>query len=180
MAINLTTTLDINEVVRFIQTIGQHVTALLISEPGVGKSSVLRQIAINNGDKWRNIKDNFPEDKYQYVYVDAPNKRDGDLFMMMPERETQSIEQYTTSLINMNDPRPKVIMLDETLKVLKSMKPLFTRLILERCVGDKQLPDAQAECREVGERLGNGQWHQCDHPCMRGDEPTCHGELLGR
>lgn len=141
MSINLTTTLDISGAVRLIQTIGQFVTALLISEPGVGKSSVLRQCAIENGDKWRDVKDNFPEDKYQYIYVDAPNKRDGDLFMNMPERDKQSIEQYTTSLIDMNDPRPKIIMIDEALKVLKSMKPLFTRLILERCVGDKKLPD---------------------------------------
>lgn len=141
MAINLATTLDINEVVRLIATVGESLSILILSEPGTGKSSVLRQIAISNGDKWRDVKDNFPDDKYQYVYVDAPNKRDGDLFMMMPERETQSIEQYTTSLIDMNDPRPKVIMLDEALKVLKSMKPLFTRLVLERCVGDKKLPE---------------------------------------
>jgi hypothetical protein len=140
VAINLTTTLDINEVTRLIATVGKSLSVLILSEPGTGKSSILRQRAIENGDKWREPTEYFPEDAYEYVYVDAPNKRDGDLFMNMPERETQSIEQYTTSLINMNDPRPKIIMIDEALKVLKSMKPLFTRLVLERCVGDKRLP----------------------------------------
>jgi hypothetical protein len=138
-AINIRRTVDINGAVRLIQTIGQTVTLILLSEPGIGKTSTLSSLAIANGDKWRKVGDHYPDDKYQYCYVDAPNKRDGDMFINMPERQTQTIEQYTTSVVDMNDPRPKVILLDEVFKTLKSMRPLFTRLILERCLGDKPL-----------------------------------------
>lgn len=139
-AINIRRTVDINGAVRLIQTVGETVTIILLSEPGVGKTSTLSMLAAAYGDKWRKVGDNYPDDKYQYCYVDCPNKRDGDLFINMPERQTQTIEQYTTSVVDMNDQRPKVILLDEAFKTLKSMRPLFTRLILERCLGDKPLP----------------------------------------
>lgn len=139
-AINLRRTVDINGAVQLIRTVGAAVTVILLSEPGVGKTSTLTMLAIENGDKWRKVGDVYPDDKYQYCYVDCPNKRDGDMFFNMPERKTRTIEQYTTSVIDMNDPRPKVILLDESLKTLKSMRPLFTRLILERCLGDMPLP----------------------------------------
>ena len=138
--INIRRTVDIPGAVRLVLTIGATSTVILLSEPGVGKTSTLPLIASEFGDKWRKVGDHYPDDKYEYCYIDCPNKRDGDLFMLMPERATQTIEQYTTSVVNMNDPRPKVILLDEAFKVLKSMRPLFTRLILERCFGDKPLP----------------------------------------
>jgi hypothetical protein len=137
--LNFNTTVDIDGAVKMVQTVGEEVTYLFVSEPGVGKTSILRELAIRNGDQWRDVGDNYPTDKYEYVYIDAPNKRDGDLFLVMPDRDTKALEQYTTGLINVNDPRPKIIMIDEVLKVLRSMKPLFTRLILERCVGDTKL-----------------------------------------
>lgn len=139
-AINIRRTVDINGAVRLIRTVGETVTVILFSEPGVGKTSTLRLTAIENGDKWRKVGDYYPDDKYEYCYIDAPNKRDGDLFINMPERATQSIEQYTTGVVNMNDPRPKVILVDEAFKSMRSMRPLFTRLYLERCLGDKPLP----------------------------------------
>jgi hypothetical protein len=61
--------------------------------------------------------------------------------MYMPDRETKTIEQYVTSKINFDDPRPKKVMIDEGLKIPKLLKPLITRLILERYAGDRPLPD---------------------------------------
>lgn len=133
-------TVDIKGAVKLITTVGDTVSVILLSEPGIGKTSTLSAIAAYNGDKWRKVGDYYPDDKYEYGYIDAPNKRDGDLFMLMPERDTKTISQYTTNVVNMNDPRPKVLLLDEVFKTLKSMRPLFTRLILERCLGDRALP----------------------------------------
>lgn len=138
--INIRRTVDIDGATKLIQTVGSEATVILLSEPGVGKTSVLRNLAIENGDAWRSVGDVCPDDKYEYCYVDCPNKRDGDLFLNMPERTTKTLDQYTTALVDMNDPRPKVILLDEAFKTLKSMRPLFTRLILERCLGDRKLP----------------------------------------
>lgn len=157
-AISLRRTLDITSVVRLILTIGDKVTALLLSEPGTGKTSTLRAAAIANGDKWRDVGDYYPDDKYEYVYIDAPNKRDGDLFINYPDKDTKKLEQYLTSLINFDDPRPKIILVDEALKVLRSMKPLFTRLFLERCVGDRKLANGSivlATSNNPGEGLGD-------------------------
>lgn len=138
--VNFRRTVDIKGAVKLITTVGDTVSVILLSEPGIGKTSTLSAIAAYNGDKWRKVGDYYPDDKYEYGYIDAPNKRDGDLFMLMPERDTKTISQYTTNVVNMNDPRPKVLLLDEVFKTLKSMRPLFTRLILERCLGDRALP----------------------------------------
>lgn len=139
--VNTTPSLNINECARLIELTGQHVTYVLQSSPGQGKTSVLKLLAIRNGDKWRKPGDYFPEDKYEYVYIDGGTLRENDLSMYMPDRATKTMEQYVTSLINFNDPRPKCVMIDEILKIPKILKPIITRLILERFVGDRKLPD---------------------------------------
>lgn len=139
-AINIRRTVDLNGAARLIQTIGTELSIGLFSEPGVGKTSVLKLLAQMEGDKWRDVGDYNADDAFEYCYIDGPNKRDGDLFMPMPNRETQTLDQFTTAVINMNDPRPKNILIDEAFKVPKNMRPLYTRLYLERCLGDKKLP----------------------------------------
>jgi hypothetical protein len=156
-AISLRRTLDINAVTRLV-ALTPGVTKLLLSEPGCGKTSVLRTVAEYHGDKWRDIKDRYPTDKFQYVYIDAPNTRDGDLFLNYPDKDTKTLEQWVTSLIDFNDPRPKVILVDEALKVLRYNKPLFTRLFLEYCVGNRKLPENSivlATSNNSGEGLGD-------------------------
>lgn len=139
-AINIRRTVDLNGAARLIQTIGTELSIGLFSEPGVGKTSVLKLLAQMEGDKWRDVGDYNADDAFEYCYIDGPNKRDGDLFMPMPNRETQTLDQFTTAVVNMNDPRPKNILIDEAFKVPKNMRPLYTRLYLERCLGDKKLP----------------------------------------
>jgi len=138
--VNTVPSLDIEEVARLIETVGEHVTFIVLSEPGVGKTSLLTLQAIRNSDQWRKPGDYFPTDKYQYVYVDGGTLRENDLAMYMPDRDNKRVEQYVTNLINWDDSRPVVLMFDEVLKIPKLLKPLVTRALLERYIGDRPLP----------------------------------------
>jgi hypothetical protein len=78
-------------------------------------------------------------DKYQYVYADCP-------LMDLPDFAMPVVEGRTThfapsSLWGFEDPRPKIIMLDEVSKAPNVVKPMFTRLMLERCIGEFKLPE---------------------------------------
>jgi hypothetical protein len=132
---------SISDCAKLIATVGEEVTVLVEGEPGCGKTSLLSYQAEKNGDKWRKPGDYFASDEREYVYVDCPEQRDGDIITRIPDRDTKTLVQYITGLINLNDPRPKVIMLDEIGKVPKSMKPMYTRWILERFIGDSKLPE---------------------------------------
>lgn len=125
--INTTTALDINECARLIETIGTTTTVLVLGEMGIGKTAILKEMS-------KRLPDHRP------IYLDIPNTTRGDLMIRVPDRDTKAIEEYLTSLIDFNDPRPVVLMMDELLKALKMDKPLFTRLILERSLGDRKLP----------------------------------------
>lgn len=145
--LNFTQTITIDQAATFIPTLSQtvdtddsHITPIIVSEPGVGKTSILKLIAEKHGDKWRKPKDVFASDKYEYIYVDCPSKDYMDIAATIPNHETKALEQYVGSLFNMGSGKPKVIMLDEAFKVPKTMGVLFTRLMLERMVGDVTLP----------------------------------------
>ena len=123
-----------------IRKIGDKVTVVLRSEPGCGKTSILTLIAKLNGDQWRKPGDYFPTDKFQYIYVDTPNLQYGDITSLIPVHATKTLEEYVGGLFCMDDPRPKVIMFDEVLKLNKVMKPLITRVMRERTVGNRPFP----------------------------------------
>lgn len=127
----------LNDCARMIRTVGHAVTIIVRGEPGIGKSAILKQIAIMNGDKWRKVGDYFPEDKYQYIYVDCADLQYGDLKAVIPVHDTKSLEEYVNGILGMDDPRPKVIMFDEVLKLPKAMKPIVTRTMRERTAGNK-------------------------------------------
>jgi midasin (ATPase involved in ribosome maturation) len=69
--INFAPMVSIDEAKTIIGAIGDEVTCILISEPGVGKSSILSGLAEMNGDQWRKVGDDFPSDKYDYIYIDC-------------------------------------------------------------------------------------------------------------
>ena len=133
---------EIDELPAAVMLYGTTVTPILQSEPGVGKSSVLAEIAKANGDQWRSARDTteYPDDKYDYIYVDCPLKDLGDTGMHIPVHETKRLEYYASELFKLDSPKPKVIMLDEVLKAPKLLQVLFTRLMLERMAGDRGLP----------------------------------------
>jgi hypothetical protein len=138
--INFTPMVSIDEAKSIIGAIGNEVTCILVSEPGVGKSSILSGLAEMNGDQWRKVGDNFPTDKYDYIYIDCPVKDMMDVAASIPNHQSKSLEYYVSSLFKLDNGKPKVIMADEAFKAPKLMQIIYTRMYLERTVGDIPLP----------------------------------------
>lgn len=127
--INLVETVSINELRTLIPIIGTSLTPVIVSEPGVGKTSLLNMMEQDLGDK------------YDYIYVDCPVKDMSDIGMVIPNHETRTLEYYVASLFKLNSKKPKVICLDELMKAPKLLQVIFTRMMLERMVGDVALPE---------------------------------------
>lgn len=127
--INLVETVSINELRKTIPIIGKTLTPVIVSEPGVGKTSLLKMMEEDLGDK------------YDYIYVDCPVKDMSDIGMVIPNHETRTLEYYVASLFKLSSHKPKVICLDELMKAPKLLQVIFTRMMLERMVGDVPLPE---------------------------------------
>ena len=119
----------IKELRNVIPTIGTTITPIIQSEPGCGKTSLLKMLEKDLGDK------------YDYIYVDCPVKDMSDIAMTIPNHDTKSLENYVGSLFKLDSDKPKVILLDEFMKAPKLLQVIFTRLMLERTLGDTPLPD---------------------------------------
>ena len=126
--INLVETVSIAELRKLIPIIGTSLTPVIVSEPGVGKTSLLKMMEEDLGDK------------YDYIYVDCPVKDMSDIGMVIPNHSTKTLEYYIASLFKMDSPKPKVICLDELMKAPKLLQVIFTRMMLERMAGDEPLP----------------------------------------
>jgi hypothetical protein len=122
-------TVTIKELRKIIPTIGKELTPIIQSEPGCGKTSLLNMIQEDLGDG------------YDYIYVDCPVKDMSDIAMTIPNHETKTLESYVGSLFKLSSDKPKVILLDEFMKAPKLLQVIFTRLMLERSVGDTPLPE---------------------------------------
>jgi hypothetical protein len=133
-------TVTINELRKIIPLIGGDLTPVIQSEPGCGKTSLLAMIAEDNGDKWRKPGDDFPEDKFDYIYVDCPVKDMSDIGMTIPNHTSKSLEYYVADLFKLGNGKPKCILLDEFMKSAKLLQVIFTRMMLERMAGDVPLP----------------------------------------
>lgn len=126
--INFNTPVDLKDVPNLITTIGQHRTVMLRGEPGIGKSTVLKNLEKLHGDK------------YDYIYVDCPVMDVSDVVMRIPDHATKTLQSYVSELFRLDSPKPKIMMLDEVSKSNKLLQVIFTRLMLERTVGDTALP----------------------------------------
>jgi hypothetical protein len=126
--INFNATVTINELRKTIPLIGSSLTPIILSEPGCGKTSLLSMIEQDLGDG------------YDYIYVDCPVKDMSDVGMTIPNHASKTLEYYVSSLFKLDSPKPKVILLDEFMKSPKLLQVIFTRLMLERMVGDVPLP----------------------------------------
>jgi hypothetical protein len=120
--------LSFSQIAKAIMTSGDLVTYLVQGEPGTGKSSILKAMQAQYGDK------------YHCVYVDCPLKDVGDIAANIPVHQTKTLEQYVASLFPW-DGKPFIVMLDELLKANKLLKLMFTRMMLERTVGDRPMPE---------------------------------------
>lgn len=134
-------TMSIDELRVFIPAVAEELTVIVQSEPGCGKTSLLSMMAADNGDQWRKVGDDFPTDKYDYIYVDCPCKDMQDVGMTIPNHSIKELEYYVASLFKLRNGKPKAILLDEFMKSPKLLQIVFTRLMLERCAGDVPVPD---------------------------------------
>jgi len=127
--VNFTAQVTIHEAMNIIKEVGHEITPIIVSEPGCGKSSILKMLEEQMGDD------------YDYIYVDCPVKDMSDIAMTIPNHNTQALEYYVSKLFKLDSPKPKVIMLDEMMKAPKLLQIIFTRLTLERTIGDAPLPE---------------------------------------
>jgi hypothetical protein len=126
---NFTPTVSINELRKMIPLIGTELTIVIQSEPGCGKTSLLKMIEEDHGDK------------YDYIYVDCPVKDMSDIGMTIPNHTSKTLEYYVAELFKLDSDKPKMILLDELMKAPKLLQIIFTRMMLEKMVGDEPLPD---------------------------------------
>lgn len=126
--INFNTPVELKDVPGLIATIGHHRTVMLRGEPGIGKSTVLKLLQKEFGDA------------YDYIYVDCPVMDVSDIVMRIPDHNTKTLQSYVSELFKLGSSKPKMIMLDEVTKANKLLQVIFTRLMLERTVGDTSLP----------------------------------------
>ena len=113
-----------------IKAVGTNVTVMILSEPGCGKTAILHDLEREMGTE-----------EYDFIYIDGPNKEMMDIAASIPNHETKALEYYVASLFKLGNGKKKVIMIDEALKVPKLMQPIYTRMYLERTVGDVPLPE---------------------------------------
>ena len=121
---------SIEELRTFIPEVGHKLTPIIQSEAGCGKTSILKM-----------LKEDLGEDEYDYIYVDCPVKDYSDICMTIPNHDTKALESYVGALFKLDSPKRKVILLDEFMKAPQMLKIIFTRLMLEREVGDIALPE---------------------------------------
>ena len=125
---NFTPTVTINELRKMIPLIGSELTIVIQSEPGCGKTSLLKMIEEDHGDK------------FDYIYVDCPVKDMSDIGMTIPNHTSKTLEYYVAELFKLDSDKPKMILLDELMKAPKLLQIIFTRLMLEKMAGDRSLP----------------------------------------
>jgi hypothetical protein len=128
--INFKLRASISDCVDIIKSIGHELTPIIVSEPGVGKSSILKTLEQEMGT-----------DEYDFIYVDCPVKDMMDIAASIPNHQTKTLEYYVSALLKAGNGKKKVIMLDEFMKSPKLMQVIWTRLMLEKSWGDVQLPD---------------------------------------
>ena len=111
---------------------------LLQGEPGIGKSSLLENIADSLG--------------YEYAYIDVPNMDLGDIAMPVIDHDTKTTRYYPNARFRLHENKPLVIILDEFTKGADPVKNMLHPM-LEKAnprLGDKTLT-ANARCCRAGD-----------------------------
>ena len=89
---------------------------MLQGEPGIGKSSILKELAKQ-----------FPD--HEVSYIDVPNMDLGDIAMPVIDHETKTTRYYPNARFNMHTGKPVVIMLDEFTKGMDPVKNMLHPLL---------------------------------------------------
>lgn len=138
--VNLTSLLPLSQIRKAIPLYGEDITIVIPGEPGIGKSSLLPALAEDFGDKWRKPGEYYADDKRNYLYIDCTTEEFGDRKMKIPVHATKKLEDYLAAELRLDEGKPLVIMLDEFMKCPKALQVIWTRLMLERTLGNVPLP----------------------------------------
>lgn len=118
------------EAASLIAANGAQVSYILEGSPGIGKSSVLKTLEACLGNA------------YDYIYIDVPMKDIPDIALSMPNHDTRTTMPYVNEIwFGTDKNKPKCIMLDEMFKGSEYVKLMMNRLLLEKKVGDYELPE---------------------------------------
>ena len=156
--INLGAYLPLSQIREAIHLYGKDITIVVPGEPGIGKTSLLSGLAADNGDQWRKPGDYFPTDKRNYLYIDCTTEELGDRKMKIPVHATKKLEDYLAAELRLDEGKPLDIMLDEFMKCPKQLQVVWTRLMLERTIGNVPLPPGSrvfATCNNITDGLGD-------------------------
>lgn len=141
-------TVTLSTATRMVADFGTTNTFLILSSPGVGKSSMLDALA-----------EKLPT--HDPIYVDCPTFDQPDVGMAIPNQEEKTLEfliNNTFKLSGKGAKRPKLIMLDELLKCRGTTGLAFTRLMLNHNLLGVDLPDGSivmGTSNEVGDGVGD-------------------------
>lgn len=122
-------TINLTQAATLIEACGHTNTVLLRGAPGIGKSSILKELAQRLPD-------------YHVAYVDVANLDLGDLGMPVIDREDM-VTTYAPNArfgIGRAQNKPVLLMLDELGKASKPVMNMLLPVILEHRLGDVQLP----------------------------------------
>ena len=125
--LKFTSAVKMADCAKMIAMLGHKISFCIEGQPGIGKSALLKLLEQQLGDK------------YNYVYLDGPTLGEGSLMMDVPDRDEKALVTYLSNRLRLNEGKPVIIMIDEFLKVPRLIKVLFTRLLLERVIGDTAL-----------------------------------------
>ena len=103
-----------------------------------------------------------------------------DVAASIPNHDSKSLEYYVSDLFKLGNGKKKVIMLDEFMKSPKLLQIIFTRLMLERSVGDEPLPEGSivfATSNNTTDGVGdNVQGHVGNRVCFLPMRKPTHDE----
>lgn len=137
MAIDLKTSLSLNEFANLIRTVGQYTTVIGQGEPGIGKSAMLNFLSKQ-----------MPE--YNTAYIDCTLLDLGDFALPYTRvtgvKDSDGEELRVTKFapnarFKFQSDKPVIIMLDEIGKAMKAVKNVLLTLMLEKRIGDQYLPE---------------------------------------
>jgi energy-coupling factor transporter ATP-binding protein EcfA2 len=118
---------NMKQAVSMVATLGQEITYLFQGEPGVGKSTMLKELGLL-----------FPD--HETAYIDCANLDLGDIAMPFIDRELNCTRYYPNAYFKLHTGKPVIIMLDELTKATQSVQNMLLPLILESRLGDIKLP----------------------------------------
>ena len=135
--INFGKTVTLKQAVNLIVT-NPETRFMLRGEPGIGKSSMLEQIAERLG--------------YDHAYIDVPNMDLGDVAMPVIDHETRTTMYYPNARFKIHNGKPLVMMFDEFSKGADPVKNM-----LHPCLEKKnpRLGDVSLDNRTVVFLTGN-------------------------